>query len=207
MGTGKSIEGLYAIIDSSYLKIGDMEKAAVKILEGGAKIIQLRAKDFGSNDMLEAAIFLKAAAQKYEALFVINDRIDIAMLSGADGVHLGQDDIPVTEARKLLGNKIIGISTHDPKEAIEAEAQGADYISFGPIFATKTKKDAQTPRGIEYLKEIRKAVTLPIAAIGGITEDNMKEVLRAGADSVAIISDILTNADLKAKTASIIRHI
>ncbi|MBI1910583.1 MAG: thiamine phosphate synthase [Deltaproteobacteria bacterium] len=207
MGAGKSIEGLYAIIDSSYLKIGDMEKAAVKILEGGAKIIQLRAKDFGSNDMLEAAMFLKTAAQKYNAIFIMNDRIDIAMLSGADGVHLGQDDIPVTEARKLLGNKIIGISTHDPKEATEAEAQGADYISFGPIFATKTKKDAQTPRGIEYLKEIRKAVTLPIAAIGGITEGNMKEVLLAGADSVAIISDILTNADPKAKTASIIRHI
>lgn len=207
MGSLKSIAGLYAIIDSSYLKIDEMEKAAIKILGGGAKIIQLRAKDFGSKDMLEAAIFLKAAAQKYDALFIMNDRIDIAMLSGADGVHLGQDDIPVAEARKLLGNKIIGISTHDPKEAMEAEAQGADYISFGPIFATKTKKDAQTPRGIEYLKEIRNAVTLPIAAIGGITEGNMKEALQAGADSVAIISDILTNADLKAKTASIIRHI
>jgi thiamine-phosphate pyrophosphorylase len=202
------IRGLYAIVDTTYVKPVDVEKTAGALIRGGARVIQLRAKDSSAADVITAAAAIRALTLKNGVAFIINDRIDIAILSGADGVHLGQDDIPLEDCRRLLGSSaIVGISTHDLDEARKAASGGADYISFGPVFATVTKKDAAPPRGIEGLRELVREVTLPIVAIGGITEENVEEVLSAGADSVAIISDILTAHDISERTASIISKI
>lgn len=204
----RKTEGLYAVIDTAYVSLPEMEETASGILGSGVRLLQLRAKGLGSGETLEASMILKRLAQKYGAAFIVNDRVDIALMSGADGAHLGQDDIPLPEARKLLGpDSVIGVSTHCPEEAARAQRDGADYISFGPIFPTVTKKDALSPRGVEYLREIRKTVSIPIVAIGGVTEDNAAEVLTAGADSVAVISDILLSKDIPGKVSSIISKI
>jgi thiamine-phosphate pyrophosphorylase len=129
------------------------------------------------------------------AAFIVNDHPDIAMAVEADGVHLGQDDLPVEVARKLMGgSRIIGVSTHSVEQARAAQSAGADYIGFGPIFTTRTK-DAGPRQGIEGLRQVRKAVTLPVIAIGGINSGNLDEVLKAGADGVAVISAILSAPD------------
>lgn len=202
------IRGFYPIIDTAYLLPDGLSRAAASLLKGGASIIQLRAKGLNGRDMLSAAIAIKRLAASYKAVFIVNDRVDIALLSQADGVHLGQDDIPLPEARKALGpNAIIGLSTHNEGEAKEALSRGADYISFGPVFATATKKDAETPKGLPALRKARGMTPLPIVAIGGITEDNMGEALAAGATAVAMISEVLLSADPCEKTASIISNI
>lgn len=202
------IRGLYSIIDTAYVSRDGVKEAAVRLSSGGARIVQLRAKDAAPRDILVAARAVREATERSGALFIVNDRVDIAMISGADGVHLGQNDLPVAEIRGLIGpDRIIGLSTHDVKEAVEAETLGADYISLGPIFPTRSKKDAHPPRGLPLLSEIRKAVRLPIVAIGGITRENMEDVFKAGADSVAIISGILMERDISAKVASIVFRI
>lgn len=205
MGSGDKILGLYAIIDSAYVRPEKVKETASALLSAGVKIIQLRAKDWEASEILKAAKLIKEAALQSGAIFILNDRIDLALLSKADGVHLGQDDIPIKDARRLLGEgSIIGISTHNPEEAVLAESNGADYISFGPIFKTTTKKDAQSPKGLEALSQIRACSRSPIVAIGGIKEDKAAGVMEAGADSVAIISDILLAGDISKKTASVI---
>ncbi len=206
----KKIPKFYPIIDASIAHISKIEDIVKMIIEGGARIIQLRAKDVSTRDFIEAARIIKQTikpiAKKNKIKFIINDRVDIAMLICSDGVHLGQDDLPIKEARKILGkNKVIGISTHNIKEAVLAEKLGADYISFGPIFATSTKNDAQKPKGIDGLKKAREAVKTPIVAIGGITLENVKDVYNAGADSVAVISDILKSKDIKKKVHNFIK--
>ncbi|MDO8426591.1 MAG: thiamine phosphate synthase [Deltaproteobacteria bacterium] len=204
----KQVKGLYAIIDTSYAPLEGLEKTASLIIEGGAKILQLRSKGTASGQVLEACRKLRRITLDNGAIFIVNDRVDIAIACGADGVHLGQEDIPLTDARSLLGaSAIIGVSTHNTKEAKEAEASGADYISFGPVFPTKTKADAQSPKGLEGLKEIRKSVRLPIVAIGGVTEERLMDVLNSGADGAAIISDILASGDIRLKVSSIVSKI
>lgn len=194
------ITGLYAIIDSTYLKPEEMAGAAVAAIEGGASVLQLRAKGLGGGELLEVARALKKVAANKGVPFIVNDRADIALLSGADGVHIGQDDIPLKEARKLLGgDMIIGVSTHNLKEALEAEAVGADYISFGPIFPTSTKKDADVPKGAEHLKELKNKTKLPVVAIGGITGENLAKIVCSGADAAAVISCLLTAPDIGTK--------
>ena len=207
-GRAELIRGFYAVIDPAYLLPDELSLAGSKLLKGGASIIQLRAKGLNGRDLLSAAIEIKRLAASYGAVFIVNDRVDIALLSEADGVHLGQDDIPPLEARKALGpNAIIGLSTHNEGEAKEALSRGADYISFGPVFATATKKDAETPKGLPALRKARGMTSLPIVAIGGITEDNMGEVLAYGATAVAMISEVLLSVDTCKKTASIISNI
>jgi thiamine-phosphate pyrophosphorylase len=159
--------------------------------------------------VLRAAKAIKEITAKANALFLVNDRIDIALMAEADGVHIGDADLPPEEARKLLGaGKVIGYSTHTHEEAEGAAKLGAqgliDYISCGPIFPTKTKKDAHFVVGLEGLSKTRKKTTLPIVAIGGITEANISEVIRAGADSVAVISELLLASDVAAKTKTLI---
>jgi thiamine-phosphate pyrophosphorylase len=135
---------------------------------------------------------------------IVNDRVDIALASAADGVHLGQEDLPLRVGKRLLGDKLIGISTHSLEQAKEAEANGADYIGFGPIFGTATKNTGYTARGLEMLARLNAAVALPIVAIGGITETNITDVWRAGADSAAIISDILKAENIAGKINAIL---
>ena len=140
-------------------------------------------------------------------MFIVNDHPDIAMAVDADGVHLGQDDLPVELARRLMGsNRIIGVSTHSIEQARAAQSAGADYVGFGPIFPTRTK-DAGQLQGVEGLRNVRRAATLPVIAIGGINDGNLDEVLRAGADGVAVISAILAAPDLHKAARGMVERI
>lgn len=204
----KVIRGLYAIVDTACIPIEDIPIAAGHIIKAGCRLIQLRAKGVPDAEFLRAAQDVRSLTSASGAIFIVNDSIDIALKSAADGLHVGQSDRTLTKARSALGeDAIIGVSTHNADEAAEAEAGGADYISFGPIFPTRTKPDADIPKGTTALTEIRKAVNLPIVAIGGITEVNAPEVIRSGADACAIISDILLSNDISSKTAAIIAAI
>jgi thiamine-phosphate pyrophosphorylase len=170
------------------LSYGDMTQRALK---AGVKWIQLRDKERSRREIYEEALSLRAITTEKDAVFVVNDHPDIALAVHADGVHLGQDDLPLKEARKLMGkSQIIGISTHTSAQAKDAERGGADYIGFGPVFFTETK-EAGSPTGIEILAEIKKLVDIPVVAIGGITPENLKAVLETGADAVAVASAIL----------------
>lgn len=158
-----------------------------------------------ANEFFGLAREIRQLSRTASSLFIVNDRVDIALAAQADGVHLGQEDLPLDIARKLMGKKkIIGISTHDLAQAQEAERGGADYIGFGPIFGTSTKETGYLPRGPAMLKEIRQAVKIPIVAIGGITEDNVSQVWEAGADSAAIISDLMGTDDVAEKVRRIL---
>ena len=215
----RAVSRLYAIIDSSYVAPGDIVTTAAKILASGVRTIQLRIKDpavlTGSGELLRLTRELRAITKKFEAKFIVNDRIDVALMSEADGVHIGLEDIPPEEARKLLGpDKIIGYSTHTVEEALYgnelAKSEVVDYISMGPIFPTKTKKDAEAVVGLEMLTAAADRVTVPITAIGGITEENLDSVLKALASNksgVALISGILTATDMEAKISALMKII
>ncbi|HWP34315.1 MAG TPA: thiamine phosphate synthase [Thermodesulfobacteriota bacterium] len=181
------------------------ERLAAAILAGGAKILQLRMKGgaggWGAGAVLAAAKQLRRLTRDAGALFIVNDRADVALIADADGVHVGQEDLPYEEVRRLLGpGRLIGVSTHSVEEARAAEAAGADYIGFGPMFPTATKRDTRPVQTLERLQAVRAAVALPIAAIGGITAERIAAVRAAGADSVAVISAICDAADPTAAT-------
>jgi thiamine-phosphate pyrophosphorylase len=197
---------LYAILDPEATRGRSPAEALRALLDGGTAIIQLRAKSLAPRNFLELARLARAETRARGCRLIINDRADIALACDADGVHLGQDDLPLAAGRKIMGAKIIGVSTHDVVQAREAERGGADYVGFGPMFGTTTKDTGYTARGIEMLREIRAAVHLPIVAIGGITEEKAPAVWRAGAHSVAIIGDILQAADIASKTRRILAN-
>ena len=195
---------LYAILDPEQTRGRPAERVLTGLLEAGVSILQLRVKSLPPVDFLELAKDARTATRTHDCKLIINDRIDIALACDADGVHLGQDDLPLSAGRKLMGKKIVGISTHDLDQARAAERGGADYIGFGPMFGTQTKTTGYEARGAAMLKQIRGAVRVPIVAIGGITEENIQQVWQAGADSAAIISDILRNDDPGAKVMRIL---
>ncbi len=195
---------LYAILDPEQTKGRATETVLRALLEGGIKLLQLRAKVMPAGDFLQLALAARALTGSSACGLIINDRLDIALACEVDGVHLGQEDLPLHAARRLMGNRIIGISTHDVKQAKEAEAGGADYIGFGPMFGTTTKATGYSTRGSAMLRQVRQAVKVPIVAIGGITEANVAEVWQAGADSAAIISDLLGTDDIAAKVKRIL---
>ena len=209
------IIGLYPIIDTGLVSIKDIPAVAKEIISGGARVLQLRAKGLGARALMETALLIKEITERTGAALIINDRVDVALMTGAAGVHLGQEDIGLEDARTLLGpGAVIGISTHNPEEALRAARAGADYISLGPVFATSTKADARSVRGLEMLGQVARAVKeaapekdIPIVAIGGITEENVQKVLATGATSCAVISDILRAGDIRRKVASIIHAI
>ena len=180
--------GLCFITDNTYcnLSISAMAEVALK---AGIKFIQYRDKNAARRKIFEEALTLRGLTARYRATLIINDYPDIALAVDADGVHLGQDDFPLREARKIMGGRIVGISTHDLAQAGEAEEGGADYIGFGPVFHTTTK-DAGAPRGLDFLKGVTENVRIPVVAIGGINMDNMEAVFEAGADAVAVATAI-----------------
>jgi len=186
---------IYPITDPRIAKISHAEQVQ-KLMAGGAEIIQLRDKYHAPKDFYEAAKAALAIAQRQSVKIIINDRADIALALKADGVHLGQDDLPPDRARKILGERaIIGFSTHNLKQAIAAIKFPIDYLAIGPVYATRTKENAEKIVGIEGVKTVREAIgDFPLVAIGGITTKNVSEVLRAGANSAAVISDLLGNA-------------
>ncbi len=194
----------YAMVDPA----GGHEPVALAetLLEAGARIMQLRLKDVEGRDFLAAARTIAEMCRKRGATLIVNDRVDIAILSNAHGVHLGQTDLPLDAARRILTsneNMTIGISTHNLEQAREAEDGGADYIGFGPIYPGGLRNNPSGV-GLDKLRAIRAAVKIPIVAIGGITESRIPEVLAAGADAVAIITDVVNAPDLAAKVRSIL---
>jgi len=186
----KSID-LYVITDRHF-KWNHLEIAQYAI-EGGVRLIQFREKELPTRKMVEIGEKLRKITEK-KALLIVNDRIDIALAIGADGVHIGQDDMPLKTARNILGNKIIGVSARNVQEAKKAEEEGADYLGVGSMFSTSTKGDIKVI-GLSVLKNIRKIVNIPIIAIGGINEKNVGEVIEAGADGVAVVSAIANSDD------------
>ena len=197
---------LYAIVDPEQTRSRPAERLLTGLMEAGVTFLQLRVKALPPADFLELAKRARAITRAHHCRLIINDRIDIALACDADGVHLGQDDLPLGAGRKLMRDKIVGISTHDLDQASAAERDGADYIGFGPMFGTRTKATVYEARGPEMLQQIRSAVKLPIVAIGGITEENVQGVWQAGADSVAIISDILHDDNPGAKALRILNQ-
>ncbi|MCJ7570544.1 MAG: thiamine phosphate synthase [Candidatus Thermoplasmatota archaeon] len=196
----------YLITDSKLSKKGtlsDVENA----LKAGCKIIQYREKNKSTKDMIKEAKELKKKCEG-KAIFLVNDRIDVALAVNSNGIHIGQDDIPFEIARKILGNeKIIGLTVHNLEEAVKAEKIGADYIGLSPIFDTNTKKDAGIACGVEMIKKVREIVNLPIVAIGGIDKENVNEVIKMGADSVVAISAVLCSDDVYKEVSDFIRII
>lgn len=165
----------------------------------GVRLFQYRDKQATMKDAYRQALALRQVATEVGATLIINDRCDLALAVKADGVHLGQDDLPLADARRLLGPEaIIGLSTHNPEQVREAAALQPDYIGFGPIFSTATKTDHDPVVGLEGLRAVRALTTLPIFAIGGITPQHVSDILTAGADGLAVISAILKATDFEA---------
>jgi thiamine-phosphate pyrophosphorylase len=192
----------YAIVDPA----GGHEPVELAriLLDAGARIVQLRLKEWPARDVLAAAQAIARICRERGAIFIVNDRPDLAILSGADGVHLGQRDLPLEAGRRIMGaDRIIGVSTASVAMAQAAEAGGADYIGFGPMYAGGLK-NIQRGQGLENLRAVRAAVKIPIVAIGGITETTMPEVLAAGADAAAIITDVVKAPDIPAKVRALL---
>ena len=187
---------LYLVTDSEILKDRDFYKCIEDSIKSGVTMVQLREKNTDGKEFLEKAIKLRELTNKYNVTFVINDRIDIAMLVDADGVHIGQSDIDAVSARKLLGdNKIIGVSARNLQEAKIAKENGADYLGIGAMFSTSTKSDAKLV-SFNTLEEIIKEVNLPFVLIGGITLDNVKKLKHFKPDGYALVSGILGTDDI-----------
>lgn len=200
-------ERICFITDRSLMKgaslTGDLREVLYAILDSGIRWIQYREKKESRAFIFEEAMRLKELTLQYNATLTINDHADIAVAVGAEGVHLGQDDLPIGEARRIAQGKIIGISTHSLSEAIRAEREGADYIGFGPIFMTETK-DAGPPKGLELLREVKRNVRIPVVAIGGINSENLLAVFEAGADGVAVASGLI-KGDIKSNIDSFLK--
>jgi len=193
------LPALYAIVDPLDTARSP-EELATALLAGGARLLQLRLKQATSRDLLATAERIARAARAAGALFLVNDRPDIARAVRADGVHLGQDDLSVAAARRVLGSKgLIGVSTHDLAEALGAADAGADYIGVGPVYATTSKAHAPAARGLELVRAVRAAVRCPIVGIGGITPETAPAVRAAGADAVAMIGALARAADPSAE--------
>lgn len=179
-------DSLYAIIDAEAAE--RPLDLAYSSLRAGCAMLQLRAKRLDDRSFVELAKRVRTICGEAGIPFVINDRADIARLVAADGLHLGQDDLPVGDARRVVGSMQIGVSTHDLEQAIQAERDGANLIAFGPVFGTTTKEDPDPVVGLDGLAEVCRAVSRPVVAIGGITPENAAETLRAGARYIAVIS-------------------
>ena len=177
-------------------------------LATGVRLFQLRMKTPHAGEFYDLAAQVCALVRAGGGTFIVNDRVDVAQGVGADGVHLGQEDLPLADARKIMGpDKLIGISTHNLKQAVEAEGGGADYIGFGPIFPTSTKEHPDPVVGLAGLREVRAKVRLPIVAIGGITTKDVREVVAAGAHCVAVISAVLAAPDPGKAMAELVKEI
>lgn len=189
---------IYLVTDEACLHGRPLLKCVEEALAAGVTIVQYRAKAADGGVLYAEACKLKELCDKYSVPLIINDRLDIALAVGAAGVHLGQDDLSCAVARRLLGEDfIIGVSAHNPAEAVQAVSEGADYLGCGAVFGTATKHDV-AKLGLENLRAIRKAVAVPMVGIGGITADNYAEVLATGADGAAIVSGILAQDDIGA---------
>ena len=196
----------YYFITHDNISRNDNYSDVKQALKAGCHIVQYREKNKTLNEMIREAKKIKTLCNG--VVFLINDFVDLAIAVNADGVHMGQDDASVSNARKILGDdRIIGLTVHDEREAVEAEKLGVDYISLAPIFVTNTKEDSGIPCGLEMLKKVRDCVNIPIVAVGGITKDNVVDVIRAGADGIVAVSSMLNSVNVYDNIISFIQII
>ena len=189
MSAAPQLPRLYAIIDADTLAATDVHSFAAELVSGGATLIQYRRKNGASREILSNARELRHIAPR--ATLIMNDRADLCLAAGFDGVHLGQDDLSVASARKIVGPQHwVGASTHNPEQVTEADRGPADYVAIGPVFRTGSKKNPDPVLGLEGVRKARALTRKPLVAIGGITRANCRDVIQAGADSVAVISDM-----------------
>lgn len=196
---------LYALADTLDRPDLSYQAVAGRLCAGGARLLQLRVKRRPSRDFLSDAIAVGRICRGYGATFIVNDRVDVALAAGADGVHLGQDDLPLPAARRLCGpEKIVGVSTHSLAQALAALAAGADYVGFGPLFGTTSKATGYTPLGLDRLAEVCDRLAIPVVAIGGITAARAPDALAAGAAAVAMIGELVLAPDVTSRTADVL---
>lgn len=194
---------LYLVTDRGVLGERDLIQSVEAAIKGGTTIVQLREKNCSSADFYELALKVKEVTLKYNIPLIINDRLDIALAIKADGLHIGQEDLPLTVARKIVGkDMIIGVSATTLEEALIAQEQGADYVGIGSVFPTSTKLDAKSV-SLDQLHEIREAISIPIVGIGGINEENVTDLMKMKIDGVAIVSAILGKEDIMAATENL----
>ncbi|OGW59324.1 MAG: thiamine-phosphate diphosphorylase [Nitrospirae bacterium RIFCSPLOW2_12_42_9] len=198
---------LYLIADTGLFQ-KDIISSVRRSIDGGVKAVQLRGKNLPAREILRIGERLRLLTSEYSVKLFINDRIDVAMILGADGVHLGQNGLPVGIVRKILGDSlIIGVSTHSLKEAKDAERGGADFITFGPIFATPSKVVYGPPVGLRRLVNLTGRIKIPVFAIGGINMDRIQDVMKKGANGVAVISAILNSESVYDAAASMLNEL
>lgn len=187
---------LYLVTDRNIIGQRNFYQTVEEALSGGVTLVQLREKETSGRDFYQTALALKELTARYNVPLLINDRLDIALAVDADGVHIGQQDLPLPVARQLLGpQKIIGYSVSTVAEAQYGEKHGADYLGAGPFYATTTKAVSIQPLGVEGLRAIKQAVSVPVVGIGGINPENVREVKKSGADGIAVVSAILGSSD------------
>lgn len=188
---------LYVVLDRETQGARDHIQVAQEAIKGGADIVQLRDKEASARELVDIGRRLREMTKKARALFIVNDRSDVAAECDADGVHLGQDDISIACARRILGeDRIIGKSTHSLEQALAACEEGADYISVGPVYKTPTKPDYKEV-GLELIKEVKWNIKIPFIAIGGIDSTNIREVLEAGATKIAVVRAVVAQDDIE----------
>ena len=198
---------LYAITDRTWLNGRSLEDVVEQSLMGGVDMVQLREKNLDFNSFLESAIKIKKLTEKYGVPLIINDNIEVCRQSNADGVHIGQGDTPLSKARKILGkDKIIGVTAKTIQQALEAQLNGADYLGVGAMFGSTTKKDA-VPLTFQQLADIRKSVTIPIVAIGGINANNIDKFANTNVDGIAVVSAVYGQTDIKSATENLLAKI
>ncbi len=203
---GSFLPRLYAVLDPAQIGGRSAREVCESLLAAGVKLIQYRHKAAASRELYENSVLLGALVTKADGTFVVNDRADVALAAGAGGVHVGQDDLPVEWARKVIGaGKLVGFSTHNLDQVVIAGQTSADYIAFGPVFPTTSKEKPGPLVGLEGLRRARQATHKPLVAIGGITLDNVRGVVDAGADSVAVISGLLKSSDIGARARAFLK--
>lgn len=190
-------KGIYALTSEPHSLGRSNVEVGKQILTSGVKILQYREKSKKMKAMYEECLALRKMTREAGALFIVNDHLDLALAVDADGVHVGQDDLPVKVVREIVGpNRIIGLSTHSPEQAQAAVREGADYIGVGPIYKTQTKTDVCAPVGLEYLRYVVENLNIPFVTIGGIKEHNLFDVVKNGAETVALVTEIVGSEDI-----------
>jgi len=198
---------LYLVTDRGLSRGRSTREIVEAAISGGVTCVQIREKSCGTRAFIDEALSIQAILKKKRVPLIINDRVDVALAVGADGVHLGQQDMPIGLARKIVGSSlIIGISAESTDDALRAEQEGADYIGISPVFATRTKPDTAPPLGLSGVTEIRRRVDIPLVGIGGINRQNGASVITAGADGIAVVSAIVSAAD-PGEAARELKHI
>ncbi|HEY3298986.1 MAG TPA: thiamine phosphate synthase [Armatimonadota bacterium] len=199
------MEGVYVITDEELMPGRSHVDIARAAVEGGARIIQLRDKHASDEYMTEAGLAIRRITRDAGAIFIVNDRLEVALACDADGLHVGQEDAPALRVRPLLGGRLLGVSVSTVEEAVKAREDGADHVGYGPVFPTSTKQDAGPVTGINQIPSIRTACGLPVVAIGGINLQNIGAVASAGADAAAVISAVVCADDMAEATRQMVR--